>query len=446
MRAVQAAKGAGSLVRGNSRLSSWMSSTSIAAPALPFWWQARRSLGSSSGSNDGSSNTMEDEYGEMDESGKTFHMPSYTTESGEKIKDVQLRYRTWGELNEARDNVLVVCHALTGNAALNDWWGSFLGDGLPFDTSKYYVICSNLLGSCYGSTGPSSTNADNHTRWGPEFPRITVRDAVNLQKQMVRWGEGVKQVKCVIGGSLGGMQTLEWLFHDHPHCNNEELLAHTKDDQPFVRSAMPMACGTHHHTWQIAVSEAQRQCIYADPDFQEGWYYDTGKMPRSGIGLARMQAMVSYRSHAAYETKFGRRRMDMENGEEIDDEFETGGPKTPTFYENPFTVESYLRYQGKKFYDRFDANSYVTLTQMMDTHDIGRGRGGVARAAASCKQPLHVIGIDSDVLYPILEQEDLAAVFPNANLSIVRSDDGHDGFLLAQDSVGPIIQEFLEKI
>ena len=158
---------------------------------------------------------MEDEYGEMDDSGKTFHLPRFTTESGETLHDVQLRYRTWGEMNEEKDNVLVVCHALTGNAALDDWWSSFLGDGLPFDTSKYYVICANLLGSCYGSTGPSSINPATGLPYGPDFPRLTVRDGVAVQKQMVRWGEGVKQVKCVIGGSLGGMQTVEWLFNDH---------------------------------------------------------------------------------------------------------------------------------------------------------------------------------------------------------------------------------------
>jgi homoserine O-acetyltransferase len=401
---------------------------------------------------------MEDEYGEMDDSGKTFHLPRFTTESGATLRDVQLRYRTWGKMNAARDNVLVVCHALTGNAALDDWWSSFLGPGLPFDTDKYYVICANLLGSCYGSTGPASVDPRTGRPYGARFPRLTVRDGVAVQKQMVRWGEGVKQVKCVIGGSLGGMQTVEWLFDDHYYTSEEDCVGQPEDclrrpdpadelgPRPFVRSAIPMACGTHHHTWQIAVSEAQRQCIYADPDFQGGEYYGTGREPKTGIGLARMQAMVSYRSHAAYEHKFGRRRVDPEDGSDLADDWQAGDPDLDTPFDAPFSVETYLKYQGEKFHNRFDANSYITLTQLMDTHDIGRGRGGIARAAAQCEQPVHVISIDSDVLYPVSEQKDLADALPNSQLSIVRNDDGHDGFLLAQDAIGPIIHKFLDEV
>jgi len=370
---------------------------------------------------------MEDEYGVMDDSGLTFTAQQYELESGTTMQEVDLRYRTWGTLNEAKDNAIVVCHALTGNAALNDWWGSFLGEGLPFDTSKYFVVCANLLGSCYGTTGPMSINPKTGQNYGPDFPLVTVRDAVRLQKRMLREGEGVKSVKCVIGGSLGGMQSLEWLFSD-----NDD--GHHEGDVPYVRSAIPMACGLYHHTWQIATSETQRQALYADPDFNDG-YYKQDKPPVRGLSLARQIAMVSYRSHTSYDHKFGRRRV--LDGTEVE---ESDAP-----LDAPFSVEKYLTYQGEKFVTRFDANSFKTLTHLMDTHDIGRGRGGVIKAAASVTQPVHVVGIDSDALYPISEQQELADLLPESELTIVRNDDGHDGFLLAQDDIAPLIHTFLKS-
>ena len=372
------------------------------------------------------SDNMEDEYGDMDDSGLTYTIDALELECGETLIQPQLRYRSWGTLNEAKDNAIVVCHALTGNAALDDWWGSFLGEGLPFDTSKYFIVCANLLGSCYGTTGPTSINPTTGESYGVTFPRVTVRDGVRLQKLMLREQEGVKSVKCVIGGSLGGMQTVEWMFDDNDS-------GHTVGDVPYVRAAIPMACGMYHHTWQIATSELQRQALYADPAFKMG-KYDADAPPATGLSLARQIAMVSYRSHAAYDAKFGRRRINTE-GMEVE-ESEVG-------LTAPFTVENYLTYQGEKFISRFDANSFISLTELMDSHDIGRGRGSVEAAAASLMQPVHVIGIDSDALYPICEQEDLAAALPLSELTIIRNDDGHDGFLLAQDDIGPIIQTFL---
>jgi homoserine O-acetyltransferase len=240
----------------------------------------------------------------------------------------------------------------------------------------------------------------------------------------------MRQVQCVIGGSLGGMQTMEWLFtHSSDGGSDDPNNAH------FARAALPLACGSHHHTWQIAVSETQRQCIYSDLDYLDG-KYSADAPPRRGLALARQIAMVSYRSHTAYEDKFGRRRV-HDGGEVESDEADIDAP---------FSVESYLQYQGQKFLSRFDANSYITMTQLMDSHDIGRGRGGVEAAARTITQPVHVVGIDSDALYPISEQQALANMLPNGNLSVVRSDDGHDGFLLAQDAIGPIMTEFLEAL
>jgi homoserine O-acetyltransferase/O-succinyltransferase len=369
---------------------------------------------------------MEDEYGDMNDSGLTYTTDELKLECGEKLIQPQLRYRSWGKLNEAKDNVIVVCHALTGNAALDDWWGSFLGKGLPFDTEKYFIVCSNLLGSCYGTTGPTSINPVTNEKYGSDFPHVTVRDGVRLQKLMLREQEGVESVKCVIGGSLGGMQTMEWLFDDNDNH-------HKEGDQPYVRSAIPMACGLYHHTWQIATSELQRQALYADPTFNNGKYKT---IPKVGLSLARQIAMVSYRSHTAYDDKFGRRRIN-EVGREVN---ETEVPLNAKF-----SVENYLAYQGEKFVSRFDANSFITLTKLMDTHNIGRDRDGIDSAANSIKQPVHVIGIDSDVLYPICEQQDLAESLPRGELTIVRNDDGHDGFLLAQDAIAPIITQFLNE-
>ena len=356
---------------------------------------------------------MEDEYGVMDSSGETYNVPRFSLESGKVLKDVKVRYRTWGELNSNGDNALVVCHALTGNASLDSWWGDLLGPGLPFDTDKYFVVCANVLGSCYGTTGPTSTNPETNDAYKSDFPHVTVRDSVRLHSELIRDALGVQSIKSVIGGSMGGMQALEWMFLG----------------EDFVRSACPLACGTHHHTWQIAISESQRAALYADPKFMGG-LYDPADPPNGGLSVARQIAMISYRSHRAYEKKFGRQRA---KGEDEDDLSST------------FDVEGYLRHQGEKFLSRFDANSYITVTQLMDSHDVGRGRGGENSALGGLKQPALVVGIDSDALYPISEQEALSTMIPNCEFHAIRSDEGHDGFLLEQDQIGSLIEKFLDK-
>ena len=372
---------------------------------------------------DAGSGAMEDEYGTMDDSGLTFAVDNLKLESGIVLESPKVRYKTWGTLNKARDNVLVVCHALTGNASLDTWWGDFLGPGLPFDTDKYFIICANLLGSCYGSTGPTETDPATGKRYGPDFPFVTIRDAVALNRRLLREGEGVESVKCVIGGSLGGMQCLEWLLSDDLDPDYD-----VASRGPFVKSSVPMACGGYHHAWQIAISEAQRQAIVSDPTFRAG-YYEPAEPPRGGISVARQFAMISYRSHEAYEMKFGRAKG--------------AGADSLT---GAFEVENYLHYQGDKFISRFDANSYITLTRLMDSHDIGRARGGLKAAGRRLTQPVHIVGIDSDALYPVSEQEDLKELLPNADLSIISTPDGHDGFLLAQDQLAPIITDFLDGL
>ncbi len=395
-------------------------------------------------SSDEKKSGMDDEYGEMTTDGHTYiHPTTFTLESGQTLPSAQLRYMTYGTLNENRDNVLVICHALTGNASLHSWWGDMLGPGLAFDTDKYFVVCSNILGSCYGSTGPASikpkfgdgsddsgsddSGSDDGDLWGIDFPDISVRDTVRLQLYMLRDDLKLSSIKCVIGGSFGGMQAVEYAVQAG-NIKSEFAL----DDEhgratPFVRSVMPIACGAQHTAWQIAISEVQRQAIYADPKWNNG-LPSMDDPPIHGLSVARQIGMVSYRTPQGYHSKFGRKTRD--------DTALYGSKAT-------WQVKSYLEYQGYKFLSRFDPITYVKLTEQMDTHDIGRNRGGPKQALASIHIPAMVLGIDSDVLYPLHEQEELAELFPNGELKVIHSDAGHDGFLLEQDQVGAHIVSFL---
>ncbi|KDO28415.1 homoserine O-acetyltransferase [Saprolegnia parasitica CBS 223.65] len=350
---------------------------------------------------------MEDEYGLMEASKQVFHVPSFTLESGVTLEDVTVNYKTFGELNAARDNVLVVCHALTGNAALDTWWGSLLGDGKPFDTAKYHVVCANFLGSCYGTTGPTSVNPSTQRPYGSSFPLTTIRDSVGLHLRLVRDEIGAKKIAAVIGGSLGGMQALEWGFLG----------------KGLVQRVGVIACGARHTAWQIGMSEVQRQAIYRDPLYCGG-HYDPSRPPKDGLAIARQMAMLTYRTHRVYAERYGRE----------------------THPDGRFAVQSYLDYQGDKFLTRFDANAYVAVTKSMDTHDVGRGRGGVDAALATLRDlPVSIVGIDSDLLYPISEQIELHERIPNSTLHVVSSPHGHDGFLLEQDAVASAVRALLAQ-
>jgi homoserine O-acetyltransferase len=389
---------------------------------------------------------MDDEYGEMTADGHTYvHPTDFKLESGEELPNAQIRYMTYGKLNEARDNVLVVCHALTGNASLHSWWGDMLGPGLAFDTDKYFVVCSNILGSCYGSTGPASykpsTAAANGTTtgtttasseeekelYGIDFPDISVQDTVRLQLHMLRDDLKVRSVKCVIGGSFGGMQAVEYAVQGGTIRSPFAVDDVDGNAQVFVRSVMPIACGAKHTAWQIAISEVQRQAIYADPKWNNG-KPSMDDPPLTGLSVARQIGMVSYRTPQGYESKFSRNLQDG---------------SAPYGAKAAWQVKSYLEYQGFKFLSRFDPITYVKLTEQMDTHDIGRNRQGAKRALSNIQIPAMVLGIDSDVLYPLLEQEELADLFPNGELNVIKSDAGHDGFLLEQDQVAAHITDFL---
>jgi homoserine O-acetyltransferase len=314
-------------------------------------------------------------------------------------------YRTYGALNPERTNGFVVCHALTGNAALDSWWGDMLGPGRFFDTDKYFVICLNVLGSCYGTTGPTSLDPASGKPYGSSFPAVSVRDSVRLHLETVRQGLGVHHVACVAGGSLGGMQSLEWAC-----CS----------PLGFVGCVVAMCCGIRHTAWQIGTSECQRQAIYADPNWQEGDYLARGgPAPKAGLSVARQMAMVTYRSAAAYSDKFG--RTASANG--------------------VYEVESYLRYQGERFTSRFDPLSYVCLTKLMDTHDLSRDR-----TSNFLVQPVCIISVNSDALYPPADQEDLHTLLQtNSEYHVLDSTAGHDGFLLEQTRVEQIGKAFLAK-
>lgn len=352
---------------------------------------------------------MKDEYGTLDANGEVYIAERpFVLECGEELKDAQVCYRSYGTLNEQKDNVIVVCHALTGNATLSEWWGPMLGTGLTFDTSKYFVICANILGSCYGSTGPTSINPTTGVRYGVSFPKVTIRDTVRMHIRLIKEHLGIRQVRSVVGGSMGGMQALEWALLGGPS---------------FIRSVVPIGCGAAHTAWQIGISETQRLAIYNDPKWNGG-DVDPADPPVTGLSLARQIAMISYRTSVSFHMKFG--RAQDENGR--------------------FEVHNYLSYQGEKFIDRFDAMSFVSITNQMDTHDVGRGRGGIEAALRSLKNDICIIGIDSDILYPPREQKEMAQFIPQSELHMLSTADGHDGFILQVKQLDSIIQPFLAKL
>jgi homoserine O-acetyltransferase len=323
-------------------------------------------------------------------------------DSGAVLPEVTVAYRTWGRLSADGGNAVLVCHALTGSADVDRWWSPLLGPGRALDPDRDFVVCSNVLGGCYGTTGPASPRPDDGRRWGGSFPDVSVRDIVRIQATLLE-SLGVRRLRLVVGGSLGGMQVLEWalLFPDR------------------VEALAPIAVSARHSAWCIALSEAQRQAIYADPRWRDG-HYPENDPPEAGLAAARAIAMCTYRSRASFEERFGRKAAPA----------------------GPFAVESWLHHHGRTLVDRFDANTYVTLTRAMDTHDVGRGRGGWRAALATVAAPALVVSIDSDVLYPAVEQEELAAALPAGRLVTLVSPHGHDAFLIEAEATNALVAEF----
>jgi homoserine O-acetyltransferase len=341
-------------------------------------------------------------------------------ECGVSLGPITVAYETYGQLNSAADNAIIVCHALTGSAhaagySSDDpksvgWWDSFIGDGKPLDTSKYFVICSNFLGGCYGTTGSSTIDPKTKKPYGLSFPQMTVRDMVRVQKELVT-SLGVKKIKTVIGGSLGGMQVLEWgiMYPD------------------LVGSIIPIATSVRHSAWAVGLNDLARQAIMNDPDWRNGDYYSSGQ-PQKGFSLARQIAMMSYRSEKEFTQRFGRERQ------KSDERFDQ---------DNLFQVERYLRYQGTKLVGRFDANTYLYITRAMDLHDIGVHRGTVQEVLRSLTMPVLSVGIDTDILYPASEQKEMASFLPNVTYREISSPYGHDAFLIEFDQMASLVTEFL---
>lgn len=326
----------------------------------------------------------------------------FALECGARLGGVRVAYRTWGDLADDGGNAVVVCHALTGSADVDRWWPALLGDGRAFDPRRDFIVSSNVLGGCYGTTGPTSLRPGTDRRYGPEFPPVTVRDMVRLQMALLDH-LGVRRIKLVIGGSLGAMQVLEWALLDPGR----------------VEAIAPIAVGGRHSAWCIGISEAQRQAIYADGLWQGG-RYEPMRPPDAGLAAARAIAMTSYRSRASFERRFARARR----------------------LAGEFTVEAYLRHHGEKLVERFDANTYVGLTRTMDSHDVARDRGTYEDVLRSIRQPALVVGVDSDVLYPVVEQVELAALLPNATFHELHSDNGHDAFLVDAADLEPVVRRF----
>jgi homoserine O-acetyltransferase/O-succinyltransferase len=346
---------------------------------------------------------------------------SLTLQNGTVLDDVSIAVQRWGELSPNRDNVVVVLHALTGDSHITGpagpehptpgWWDGVAGPGAPIDTDRWCAIATNVLGGCRGSTGPSSPAPDGRP-WGSRFPAITVRDQVDADLAALE-ALGITQVAAVVGGSMGGARALEWIV-GHPDT---------------VRAALVLAVGARATADQIGTQSSQVSAIKADPDWQCGDYYDTGRIPSAGIEIARRFAHLTYRGEAELDDRFGN---------------DAQGRESPTAG-GRYAVQSYLEHQGGKLAARFDAGTYVALTDALSSHDVGRGRGGVRAALAGCPVPVVVGGITSDRLYPLRLQEELAELLPGCQeLNVVDSIYGHDGFLVETDAVGELIRRTLE--
>lgn len=346
---------------------------------------------------------------------------SLTLENGTVLDDVEIVVQRWGELSPTRDNVVVVLHALTGDSHVTGpagpdhptpgWWDGVAGPGAPIDTDRWCAIATNVLGGCRGSTGPSSIAPDGKP-WGSRFPAITVRDQVNADLAALR-ELGITRVAAVVGGSMGGARALEWIV-GHPDT---------------VRAALVLAVGARATADQIGTQSAQVAAIKADPDWQNGDYYGTGRSPNEGMEIARRFAHLTYRGEVELDERF---RNDAQG-----DENPTDGGR--------YAIQSYLEYQGGKLARRFDAGTYVALTDALSSHDVGRGRGGVPTALRSCTVPAIVGGITSDRLYPLRLQEELAELLPGCTeLNVVDSEFGHDGFLVETEAVGVLVRRTLD--
>ena len=360
------------------------------------------------------------------------HDRPFALDGGMVLTDVSIAYETWGTLNENATNAILICHAWTGDSHVSGsaedghptpgWWEGVVGPGKAIDTNKWFVVCSNVIGGCQGSTGPATAHPEDGQLYGPRFPVITVRDMVRAQVRLTDM-LGIRAWHSVVGGSMGGMQVLEW--------------AVTFPDR--VKTIIPIATCAQATAQQIAWGAIGRRAIRLDPKWRNGEYYDAaiGEGPWEGLAIARMISQVTFRSDNVFTERFGRALVDMDadyNGLGLWDRFE---------------VEGYLDHHGDRLIRRFDTNSYLIIGKAMDLHDIARGRGSLDNAMSRIKVPTLVMGISSDILYPTYQQKQIHSILSEKGVDStyveIDSPHGHDAFLINFDQVGASIEAFLER-
>jgi len=347
-------------------------------------------------------------------------------EGGSRLKNATVAYETYGKLNKKKSNAILVCHALSGDAHVAGWhegdrkpgwWDIIIGSGKCLDTKKYFIICSNVIGGCKGSTGPFSINPETNKPYGLDFPIITISDMVKAQKKLIDY-VGITQLFAVVGGSMGGMQVLQWCV-SYPD---------------LVKLAIPIATAAHSAPQQIAFNEVGRQAIISDPKWNKGYYYPN-KIPKDGLSLARMIGHITYLSYESMYQKFGRRLQDKE--------------KYGFDFSLDFQVESYLHYQGESFVKRFDANSYLYITKAMDYFDLTKN-GSLTEGLKDVKAKFLIISVDSDWLYPPSQSEEVVMALTANDLDVsyheIKSPYGHDAFLLEAGQLNYVISGFLSEI
>ena len=359
---------------------------------------------------------------------KNFHrIGSFEPELGGYLEEVTLAYETWGELDSSGENAILIVHALTGDSHCaggvseayrrGGWWDEMVGPGRPVDTDEHFVVCSNVLGGCSGSTGPASVDPETDCPYGMRFPIITTRDIVRTQKRLLE-NLGVRRLKVVIGGSIGGQQALEWAV----------------EFPDFVEKAVPVAATGALGPQGLGMSEIGRRAIMADPDWQGGDYYGTGRSPETGLAIARMAGMLTYQSAEGQWERFGREQATR--------------PALHEEFGGRFEVESYLHYQGRDLTGRFDANSYLYLTRAMDLYDVGAGYASHEEAYARIRAEVLFVGISSDWLFPAREvraaTELAKAAGAEAHYEEIESPNGHDAFLKDWDELRAAVGPFLD--
>lgn len=351
--------------------------------------------------------------------------PGFVLENGQSLKEVRVRYETYGPLNDEKSNAILFCHAFSGDAHLlgyhtaedryPGWWDGMVGPGKPFDTNRFHVICSNVLGGCMGTTGPASLNPDTAKPYGMDFPYITIGDMVKVQKHLIDH-LGISQLYAVVGGSMGGMQVLEWAVRYPDRLKKAFVLAST----PRLTAQ------------GIAFNAVGRNAIVSDPHWNKGNYYG-GPVPATGLSIARMVGHITYLSDESMRQKFGRKRKAEIEDLHLSDRFE---------------VEGYLRYQGQKFVERFDANSYIYLSRAVDHFDLGAEEGGLETVFSRVQAEFMILSYSSDWLFPTWQSKEMvAALMKNGkkvSFAEIRSPYGHDAFLLETQEQKDLITAFLE--